>query len=179
MSVMRKNILTLKEIVYSGIFVALTIVGAQIAIPIGPVPITFQTLFVILSGLMLGARVGFFTQFAYVIMGIVGLPVFAGFTGGIVQLYGPLGGYLIAFPLAALASGFVIEKKKSITNYILAALLGICIIYTSGWLRLGIYMHDFKKAFLVGVAPFILWDFLKGLLAVYVAIKVQIHTEKS
>jgi len=164
-----KKLLTIKEIAYSGIFTALTIVGAQISIPIGPVPITFQTLFVVLSGLILGARLGFFTQLTYILIGAIGLPVFAGFTGGIVQLYGPLGGYLISFPIAAFLIGLITEKHRNTKNYLLSAFLGIAVIYILGWLRLSIYIKNFKHAFFIGVVPFISWDILKALLAIYIA----------
>ncbi len=173
MFIMRKNWLNIKEIAYSSIFVALTIVGAQISVPIGPVPVTFQTLFVILSSLMLGAKLGFFTQLTYILIGTVGFPVFAGFSGGIVQLYGPLGGYLIAFPVAAFLGGLISEKNKNIKAYCTAAAVELGVIYILGWLRLGFYIHSFKKALLVGVAPFILWDLLKAALAVYIARTVQ------
>ncbi len=165
---MRRS-LTLKEIIYSGVFVSLTIVGAQISIPVGPVPITFQTLFVVLSSLVLGARLGFFTQLVYIIIGAVGLPVFASFTGGIVQLYGPLGGYLIAFPIAAFVGGLIIDRRRNLKNYFLAAFSEVAIIYILGWLRLGFYIKSFERAFFVGIVPFILWDLLKASLAVYLA----------
>jgi biotin transport system substrate-specific component len=174
---MEEKSLRIKEIAYASIFVALTIVGAQLSVPVGPVPVTFQTLFVILSSLVLGARLGFLTQLTYILIGAAGFPVFAGFSGGVVQLYGPLGGYLIAFPIAAFLGGLISEKNRNAKNYFIAAAAEIGIIYILGWFRLGFYIHGFKKALLIGVAPFLPWDLLKAVLAVYIARVVQKHTK--
>ncbi len=159
---------TVKEITYGGVFVALTIVGAQISIPIGQVPITFQTLFVVLSSFFLDAKLSFFAQLTYIALGATGLPVFAGFSGGIAQLYGPLGGYLIAFPIAAFLGGVIIQRKKSIALLAIAGFTEIGIIYLFGWFRLGIFIKSFKKAVFIGILPFIPWDLLKALGAIYV-----------
>ncbi|AIF68612.1 biotin transporter BioY [Palaeococcus pacificus DY20341] len=162
-----------KDIAYPALFAALTAVGAQISIPIGEVPITLQVLFILLSGLILGSRLGFLSQIIYLLMGAIGLPVFAGFKGGFVYLYGPTGGYLIAFPIAAFLVGLISEKKENITGYAIASLVGILAIYLLGWFRLGLFMHDFGKAFKVGVAPFIVIDLLKAVIAVVVADRVK------
>ncbi|WP_175059552.1 biotin transporter BioY [Thermococcus sp. 2319x1] len=163
-----------KEISYVGLFAALTAIGAQIAIPIGTVPITFQVLFVLLSGLILGARLGFLSQLVYLFMGAIGLPVFANFSGGFGHIYGPTGGYLLSFPVAAFLAGLISEKKKDIKNYAIGSAIGILTIYLLGWLRLGFFMGgDFEKAFLLGVAPFIPIDALKGGLAVLIADRVH------
>jgi len=163
-----------KEVAYSALFAALTAVGAQITIPIGTVPITLQVLFVLLSGLLLGARLGFLSQAIYVFMGAVGLPVFAGFSGGFAYLYGPTGGYLIAFPIAAFLVGLLAERKDNAVGYTLATVTGILVIYVLGWLRLGFFMKgNFGKAFLVGVAPFVPIDLTKGAIAVVIADRVK------
>lgn len=162
-----------RDISYSALFAALTAIGAQISIPIGEVPITLQVLFILLSGLILGARLGFLSQMIYLLMGTIGLPVFAGFKGGFVYLYGPTGGYLIAFPMAAFLVGLISERNENITGYALASLAGIVVIYFLGWFRLGLFMYDFEKAFKVGVAPFIVIDLIKAAIAVVVADKVK------
>ncbi|KPU63313.1 biotin transporter BioY [Thermococcus sp. EP1] len=163
-----------KDIAYPSLFAALTAVGAQIAIPIGTVPITLQVLFVLLSGFILGSRLGFLSQLIYLLMGSLGLPVFANLSGGFAYIYGPTGGYLIAFPLAAFLVGFLSERQETFLNYTLAMLLGILVIYLLGWFRLGIFMGgDFKKAFIVGVAPFVIIDLIKGGIAIIVAKRVK------
>jgi len=162
-----------KDITYSALFAALTAIGAQISIPIGEVPITLQVLFILLSGLILGARLGFLSQMIYLFMGAIGLPVFAGFKGGFVYLYGPTGGYLLAFPIAAFLVGLISEKKKNLIGYATASLIGISVIYLLGWFRLGLFMHDFGKAFKVGVAPFIVIDIIKAGIAIIVAERIR------
>ncbi|HWI45563.1 MAG TPA: biotin transporter BioY [Rubrobacter sp.] len=84
---------------------AVTAVAAQITIPLFPVPFTLQVLAVILSGLLLGVRHGALAQAVYVLVGAVGVPVFAGFTGGLGHIFGPTGGYLISYPIAAAVAG--------------------------------------------------------------------------
>ncbi|NJE25744.1 biotin transporter BioY [Thermococcus sp. MV5] len=163
-----------KDIAYPSLFAALTAVGAQIAIPLGTVPITLQVLFVLLSGFILGPRLGFLSQLIYLLMGSLGLPVFANLSGGFAYIYGPTGGYLIAFPLAAFLVGFLSERQETFLNYTLAMLLGILVIYLLGWLRLGIFMGgDLRKAFIVGVAPFVIIDLIKGGIAIIVAKRVK------
>ncbi|MCA6214706.1 MAG: biotin transport system substrate-specific component [Thermococcaceae archaeon] len=163
-----------REITYAALFAALTAVGAQIAIPLGTVPITLQVLFVLLSGLILGAKLGFLSQIVYLFMGAIGLPVFANFSGGLAYIYGPTGGYLISFPLAAFLAGLVSEKRKRITDYAVGSAIGILVIYLLGWLRLGLFMGgDFEKAFMVGVVPFIPIDAVKGAIAVVIADRIH------
>lgn len=162
----------LKDITYTALFISLTIVGSWISIPIGPVPITLQLLFVLLSGLILGARLGFLSQVVYLIIGAIGLPVFANFKGGIVHIYGPTGGYLLAFPIASLIVGWISKKKNGFINNLIASLVGIIIIYLFGFLRLGIFLKDFKKAFFVGVVPFIAIDLAKAFIAAFIAKRI-------
>lgn len=161
-----------REVAFAGLFAALTAVGAQISIPIGEVPITLQVLFVLLSGTILGARLGALSQLVYIIAGVVGFPVFANQTGGLVVLYGPTGGYLIAFPIAAGIAGLFAEKRR-LEYCVLGALVAIGVIYLLGWFRLGLFLHDFRRAFLVGVAPFVVFDLVKAAVAVSVTEKVR------
>ena len=86
-------------------FAALTAAGAQIEIPNSPVPFTLQTLFVLLSGALLGPRLGTVSMLAYLGAGAAGLPVFSSFGFGVARLLGPTGGYLLAFPAAAFVAG--------------------------------------------------------------------------
>ncbi len=99
--------------IWAALFAALTAVGAQIRIPMVPVPVTFQTLFVYLAGGFLGARWGAVSQFFYLLLGLAGLPVFAGESGPALLL-SPTVGYLLAFPLAAWLAGILIRKKSGL-----------------------------------------------------------------
>ncbi len=164
-----------REITFAALFASLTAVGAQISVPIGPVPFTFQVFFVLLSGLLLGARLGFLSQLTYVLVGALGFPVFAEFSGGFAHIYGPTGGYLLAFPIAALLAGYATEKGgESVGGMTVGVLLGLAVIYILGWLRLGFYLGgNFGKALEVGVLPFLPLDLLKGALAVGIARPVR------
>src|SRR2546429_9129028 len=90
-------------------FSLLTAVSAQVVIPIGPVPITGQTFAVLLTGALLGSRLGAAAVIAYLIEGAVGLPFFAGGGAGLIRFLGPTGGYLVAFPAAAFVTGAFAE----------------------------------------------------------------------
>ena len=126
-------------------FAVLTAIGAQIAIPVQPVPFTFQTMFVVLSGAFLGSKNGAYSQFVYLFLGCIGLPVFAqtpDFSIGIVKLFGPTGGSLLAFPLGAFIPGTF-------------------------------YLHDFYQAFELGAALFSVWMIAKIIAAstIYFSVK--------
>ena len=102
----------LKLMVYSSMMATLMAVGAYIAIPVGPVPIVLQNLFVMLAALLLGGRWGFISVCVYLLAGAVGLPVFAGGTGGLGKFVGPTGGYLIGFAIAAYLIGTISERGQ-------------------------------------------------------------------
>lgn len=108
-------------------FAILTAVSAQIAIPIKPIPITLQTLAVILAGAVLGAKKGAYSQVLYLGLGLTGLPVFAAVPDGLLglaRLIGPTGGFLLAFPLGAYITGKLIEKNGGIFNASIAMFTG-------------------------------------------------------
>lgn len=123
-----------KELILVGLFAALTGVGAFIQIPLGTVPITLQFLFTALSGVMLGGKLGALSQLVYVLIGLLGIPVFAGGSGGIGSIFKPSFGYLIGFIIGAYVIGQVSEKIKgnSFFKYLAASILGIIVIYAVG-----------------------------------------------
>lgn len=147
-------------------FTALTTLGAYIYIPLPftPVPITLQVFFVLLSGLYLGSFNGFLSQFLYILLGILGLPVFARANAGINVLLGPTGGYLIAFPFASFIMGKFLNPPFKKLNVLIISLISLLIIYTFGVIGLSIFF-SFKKPFhsllIMGVLPFIPGDILK------------------
>ncbi|MEA3560209.1 MAG: biotin transporter BioY [Candidatus Omnitrophota bacterium] len=147
-------------------FVVLTFLGAYVRIPLAftPVPVTLQTFFVLLSGAMLGRKLGALSQTAYIILGSMGLNIFAAAGGGIFYLLGPTGGYLIGFVIAAYTVGWIIGKRNepALIWIILAMTAGSLIIYLLGaaWLALIIRL-GFSKAFILGVLPFVAGDSLK------------------
>ena len=100
--------------IYASLFGAGTAAGAYLIIPLPPVPITLQTLFVWgLAGALLGARLGALSQLVYLLIGIIGLPVFAGGKAGLGVLFGPTGGYLIGFVAGAWVIGTLVNLKKN------------------------------------------------------------------
>lgn len=118
-------------------FVALTAIGANITtiapfMIVGGVPITLQTFFAILSGLVLGSRLGAFTMFTYMMLGLVGVPVFAQFKGGIAMALSPTFGFIISFILIAYVAGKIIELRKSLPMYITAGLIAMSLNYLIG-----------------------------------------------
>ncbi|MBW1650823.1 MAG: biotin transporter BioY, partial [Deltaproteobacteria bacterium] len=127
-----------KMMIYASLFAALTAAGAYIAIPIGPVPIVLQNLFVLLAGLALGGKWGAVSIGIYLIAGAVGLPVFAIGTGGIGRFAGPTGGYLIGFFFAAYITGIISSIKKNTFFDIIAMIIGSAVIYIFGitWLKM-------------------------------------------
>ncbi len=161
----------LTRMVYAALMAALTAAGAYIAIPIGPVPIVLQNLFVMLAGLLLGGRWGLISVGVYLLAGAVGLPVFAGGTGGVGKFVGPTGGYLLGFAAAAYLIGVISEAGRGrVAIDVLAMLAGTLIIYAFGvaWLKLVTGM-SFSKAFAVGMVPFLIGDALKVAAAIPIA----------
>lgn len=157
-------------------FSVLTAVAAQITIPVKPVPFTLQTMIVILAGALLGARNGAYSQIIYLLLGATGLPVFAHTPDagiGLARLIGPTGGYLLAFPIAAFAVGYLIEKNKKYLPIVLSMFLGAIIILTCGTIYLGfVYLHDFSASVKTGAAIFSIWTVVKvfGAAAIYFAV---------
>ena len=149
-------------------FSLLTAASAQVVIPVGPIPITGQTFAVLLTGALLGSRLGAITMIAYLIEGASGLPFFSGSTGGILHLMGPTGGYLIAFPAAAFITGAFAEHgwdRKFITAAAAMA-IGSLVIMFSGWLWFSLVMKTSPAITLFAtVLKFIPGDIVKIALA--------------
>jgi biotin transporter BioY len=151
-------------IVGGSLFIALC---AQFTIRIGPVPITGQTLAVLLTGMLLGSRRGSLSVLAYLAEGIAGLPVFApGGPMGIARLLGPTGGYLAGFVAAAYVTGLLAERgwDRKMATTLSAMLLGNTALYVLGlpWLCLFVGLENALSS---GLYPFIIGDLLKAVLA--------------
>jgi biotin transporter BioY len=150
------------------VFSLLTALAAQIVIPIGPVPITGSTFAVLLTGALLGSRLGAMAMIAYLIEGTSGLPFFYGGHGGIAHLLGPTGGYLVAFPAAAFITGAFAENgwDKRFFTAVAAMAVGSIVILLAGWVWFSVLMHTpLLVAFKLSVAPHIIGDVIKILLA--------------
>jgi biotin transport system substrate-specific component len=151
--------------------VALISAGAFISIPIpgSPVPIVLQNMFVILAGMVLSPGWAALTVGVYLVLGAVGLPVFAGATGGLAHLAGPTGGFLIGFPIAAAVVAGILQKKDAATvadtglpRQALSLIVGFMVMYATGvpWLALTAGL-SFPQAIAAGMLPFIPGDIIK------------------
>lgn len=141
-------------------------VSAQFKIPLYPVPVTGQTLVVLLIGMTYGPRLGGITIAAYLFEGALGLPVFAGGAAGAAVLMGPTAGYLFGFLLAAIAMGYLAERGmgRTVVSTIAAMVIGNCVIYLCGALWLANFI-GFGQAIAAGVLPFLYGDALKLVVA--------------
>jgi len=125
--------LSIRDITQIGVFSALTAIGAFISIPIGPVPISMQTFFVLLSGVILGSKKAMLSQIVYVLLGLVGLPIFAGFTGGLQTVFKPSFGFIISFIVASYVVGKIAEKNQnSVKHMSIAVIVGSIVMYIIG-----------------------------------------------
>lgn len=173
---MQKQDSPLRRMVYASMFGALTAIGAYIVIPLQPVPVTLQTLFTYLSGILLGGYTGALSQIVYVLLGVIGLPVFASGKAGFGTLLGPTGGFLIGFIIGAFVIGKMIEIKREpgILWIFLTLLMGTVCIYIPGVLQLALVAKlSLVKAIMAGVVPFLPGDFLKMLAAVLIALTLK------
>ncbi|MDD5687717.1 MAG: biotin transporter BioY [Elusimicrobia bacterium] len=144
-------------------FVLATTFGAYVRIPLPftPVPITLQTFFVLLSGLVMGKKLGGVSQISYLLLGGLGLPLFTN-TGA---LLGPTGGYIIGFIVASWLTGFLLEKNWKIF-YIL--LLSDFVLLFCGAVNLAFFVGSFKRAIILGMLPFVVGDIVKIFAAISV-----------
>ncbi|MCR8994265.1 biotin transporter BioY [Brevibacillus laterosporus] len=154
------------------IFTAITAVFAQITIPLPTVPITGQTLAVGLVATVLGSRYGTVSMVLYALLGAIGVPVFAGFSGGPQVLIGPTGGFIFGFIAAAFIMGYLLEKTKyTFTMALIANLLGMVVTFLFGVVQLKLVLNlSWAGAMAAGVTPFIAGGIIKAVLAAYVGI---------
>ena len=142
--------------------------AAQFAIHIGPIPITGQTFAVLLTGALLGSRLGAAAVIAYLIEGAIGLPFFAGGAAGIIRFFGPTGGYLVAFPAAAFVTGAFAEHgwDRNYLRAVAAMAIGSIIVFLGGWAWYSVLTSTPPvAAFQIAVLPFLLGDVIKIFLA--------------
>ena len=168
---------TLCRIFGIAVFVILTSLGAfvRIPLPFSPVPITFQTFFVLLSGAFLGSNLGAFSQLSYIFLGAVGLPIFTGAGTGLLYLLGPTGGYLFGFVLASLCLGkFIKYSQNNLFSVFVIFCIADLIILSCGmlWLKF-IFGYSFTKLLLIGFIPFIPGDLLKAFVAAILYFKLK------
>ena len=151
----------------------------SIAIPVSPVPISLASMAVYLAVTVLGMKLGTLSCLIYLLLGLVGIPVFAGGSAGAAKLFGPTGGDLIGYLFLALIAGafvgrFAENKWKNIAFAALGMILGTIVLYALGtaWLAYSAGM-DFQAALWAGVIPFIPGDLVKMVIAVLLGSAVR------
>jgi biotin transport system substrate-specific component len=153
-------------------FAAAVAAASQIAIPLPftPVPITLQPMLVILAGMMLGPIAGAASMLVYLAAGAAGLPVFTPVGApGLARLFGPTGGYLIAYPVAAFVAGSIAMRMSSVGGRWLAGVAGIVVIYLGGVTQLAVLSGGYARAIALGVTPFALLDLVKAFIAAVIS----------
>nr|WP_207789185.1 biotin transporter BioY [Neobacillus terrae] len=125
------------DLTMAAMFVALMAIGANITqiapfMEVGGVPITLQTFFAVLAGLVLGSRVGTLSMIVYAVAGLIGIPVFSRFHGGFSIILDPTFGFILSFILVAYFTGKIVEKNNSVPAFILASIIGLAINYVIG-----------------------------------------------
>ncbi|GAB6089544.1 biotin transporter BioY [Spirochaeta dissipatitropha] len=161
----------IRRLVMAAFFSAAIAAGSYMSIPLGPVPFTLQTMFVILCGLILKPLWSLTALSAYLLMGTIGLPVFSAGSGGIGHLLGPTGGYILSFLpaaiLASLLSSIGADKPSKARGIVVvqntaAGIAASAVIYTGGVLRLAqVTGMELTQAVNAGMMPFLLGDALK------------------
>ena len=146
----------------------LTAVAAQIAVPLWPVPITGQTLAVLLVGSTLGATRGALSMLLYAVLGVVGLPVFSGASSGVATFLGPTGGYIVGFVFAAAFTGWLAQREwdKRFLGAALSFLGGTVVIFAFGMTWLAISLQaSLQQTLEWGLYPFIVGGIIKAAIA--------------
>ncbi|MEK3823194.1 biotin transporter BioY [Paenibacillus sp. FSL K6-1558] len=174
--------LSLRGIVFSALMAAILVIFGYISIPLGfsPVPITLQTLAVMLAGGLLGPLYGFLSIALVVVLTGLGFPLLHG-TGGLGVLLGPTGGYVIIWPFAALLMGLFLSKvqirgfKGFLFAFIIIELFGSLLIYVTGvpWLAYRFSM-SLSDAMIQGFYPYIIGDLIKAIFATIIIAPVRI-----
>ena len=159
----------LRSMVFVALMAAFLCIFSPISIPLYPVPITLQTFAVFVASALLGWKKGVIAVFIYLLVGLIGLPVFSGWTGGFSSFATPSSGYIIGFLFTALLTGFLIDRfSRRIWIYPLAMIAGLLVCYLFGTVWFLVYMNVWMatpytlwQALLVCVIPFLVGDVLK------------------
>lgn len=165
------NKMSTKTLVLIGLMTAITCIIAPFVIPVpgSPVPITLGTFALYISIFVLGWKRATISCIIYLLIGLVGIPVFSGFSGGPGKLAGPTGGYLIGYLLITIVAGLLIDRFNSPVVMVMALLLGTALCYLLGTLWLGYQMSlSFPAALAAGVIPYIPGDVAKIVVAIIV-----------
>ena len=168
--------LSTKDICCIALFTAVIVIMAQISIPMPMgVPMTMQTFAITLAAVVLGAKLSTFSTLIYILIGAIGVPVLAGFSGGLDKFVGPTGGFLISFPLMAFIIGFGVEHRKAFKGaYVVALVVGTVANYVVGVVMFCVLT---KSPVMTGitacVVPFIPTAIIKAILASVLGFEIR------
>ena len=166
------------KIVLCGIFAAFTAICAMISIPFGLVPMNLAHVAIFISAWILGPVWAAASQIIYVVIGMIGLPVFSNFSAGVGHILGPTGGYILAYPLVAYAAGLVFNSKKikGGKGIVLGLILGWVIEYVVGTLYYSVVTSvSVWAATVVCVLPFIIGDVCKSVAVFFICKKIKLQ----
>lgn len=173
---MKKRI-NIRDMIYSALFVTLTAILGYISIPLpfSPIPITAQSLAVILAGCILTPLQSAISMTTFLLLGAIGVPVFSGGRAGIGIIVGKSGGFLVGFLVGAIIISCLVRINRSLINMIISCIIGgVVVVHFLGSTWLGYVTGiGMKKAFLVGSAPFIIGDLLKVAVAILIANRLK------
>ncbi|MDR1930069.1 MAG: biotin transporter BioY [Treponema sp.] len=169
---------TIMGVTMTSLFAALIAGGAFVSVPlpVSPVPMVLQNLFIVLAGLALGPARGSAATALYLLAGALGLPVFAGAAGGIAHFAGPTGGFLIGYFFAALGAGLIAGRPSAETAFpriAAASAAGFLIVYVPGVFRLYLLLGNWPAAFAAGLFPFLIGDAVKAVIAALIAPRMR------
>lgn len=171
--------LSIKEMTQIGMCAALMAIFSQLSIPLPftTVPVTLQIFGLVVLAVIVGSKIGTLSLIVFVILGAIGLPVFANFSGGFGVIVGPTGGYIIGFIIMAFLIGYASSKRNKIFLFI-AAYIGVTIDLIIGTLYLKVVTGmTMQGALIAGLYPFIIKDFITVALAVFIGLKVKKSVE--
>ena len=163
---MKKSMNT-RNMAFAALFAAIICAASPFTIPIGPVPLSLATLAIYLAAATLDWRFGTLSVLVYVLIGLVGVPVFSNFSGGIQKLVGPTGGFIVGYIVCALIVGLIVGRLETIKwIYPAAMVLGTAVLYAIGTAWFVILMKvTLQKALVLCVVPFLIGDAAKIILA--------------
>ena len=171
----KKSAFTIRQMAMIAVITAVTCVLAPMSVPIGPVPISLTNLVIYFGLYVLGTKNGTISYFIYLLIGLVGLPVFSGFTGGPGKLFGPTGGYLIGFiPMAIIAGFFIHIFHAKWYASLIGMILGTIVCYALGTVWFCFQAnYTVSAALAVCVIPFIPADLIKMVLAMSIGPEIR------
>lgn len=182
-AVTEKPKFSVKQLALVGLMAAVICVLGPLAlnIPVSPVPISLGTLAIYFVVSVLGLKLGTLSVVIYILLGLAGVPVFAGFTAGPGKLFGPTGGYIIGYIFMALICGFFVDKfGQKLPLYFLGMILGTLVCYLFGTVWLGYQLErPFAEALAMGVLPYIPGDLIKLIIAMIVGFQVRKRLRKA